>query len=40
MVRQCSSGVQAYILRQVGTRIHAVDNFISVLNRHISLFYE
>ena len=36
MVSQCSSGVQAYVLCQVGTGTHAVDNFIGVLNKHLS----
>jgi len=40
MVIQCSCGVQAYILCEGGTRIHDIDNFIGVLNRHLSLSYE
>jgi len=32
MVSECNSGVQAYIMCQVGTRIHPVVNFIGVLN--------
>ena len=40
MVSECSSGVRAYIMCQVGIRIYAVDNFIGVLNKHLSLSYE
>jgi hypothetical protein len=35
MVIHCSSGVQTYILCQIRTRIHAVDNFIGVLNKQL-----
>jgi hypothetical protein len=39
MVSECNRSVQAYIMCQVRTRIHAVDNFISVLNKYLSLSY-
>jgi hypothetical protein len=35
MLSQCSSGVQAYIMCQVRTRIYAVGNFIGVLSKHL-----
>jgi hypothetical protein len=40
MLSQFSSGVQAYILCQVGSRIPAVDNVTVVRNKHLSLSYE
>ena len=40
MVLHSSSGVQVYIMFHVGTRVYTVDNFVGVLNKHLSLSYE
>ena len=40
MVLHCNGGFQVYIRFHVETRVYAVDNFVGVLNKHLSLSYE